>query len=192
MTAAESSSKADARIERSRRAILDAARVQLLYSPDASLSDIAQRAGVGRATLYRLYETREALLVAVGVDCFEAFDRATSHIESSALSIRHAFQLLFEAILPLQEEYQFLSRFGDADDYPLELRAIYQRQQREMIDLIEEAKRAGKINKQHPNEWLALLVDVQLYAAQSLLDKGDMTVKQAAEKACEVLFEGIR
>lgn len=192
MTAAESSSKADARIERSRRAILDAARVQLLYNPDASLSDIAQRAGVGRATLYRLYETREALLVAVGVDCFQAFDRATSHIESSALSIRHAFQLLFEAILPLQEEYQFLGNLGDIEDYPAELRTIYQRQQQEMLELIQEAKRAGKISKHHPDDWLLLLIDAQLYAAHSLVERGGLDIREAAEKACKVLFEGIR
>ena len=192
MSPVESSPKTDARIERSRRAILEAARVQLLYNPDASLSDIAQRAGVGRATLYRLYETREVLLIEVGRDCLEAFDHATSDIESKARSIRHAFQLLFEAILPLQEEYQFLNRFGDTEDYPAELRTIYLRQQREMVELIEEAKRAGKIKKQHPNEWLTLLVDAQLYAAQSLINREEMTVKQAAETACKVLFDGIK
>ena len=192
MSPVESSPKTDARIERSRRAILEAARVQLLYNPDASLSDIAQRAGVGRATLYRLYETREALLVAVGVDCFEAFDRATSHIESSALSIRHAFQLLFEAILPLQEEYQFLNRFGDTEDYPAELRAIYLRQQQEMLELIQEAKQAGKISKHHPDDWLLLLIDAQLYAAHSLLERGGLDIREAADKACKVLFDGIK
>lgn len=188
----ESTARPDARVERSQRAILDAARVQLLYNPDASLSDIAQRAGVGRATLYRLYETREDLLLAVGMDCLDAFDRATRHIEDQALGIPHAFQLLFEAVLPLQEEYQFLSRLGDAEDYPAELRAMYWRQQREMIELIREAKQAGKIKQRHPDEWLALLIEAQIFAAQSLMNHQDYTAKQAAEAACKALFEGVR
>ena len=43
-------------------AILDAAAQVLRRRPDAAMADIADEAGVGRATLYRYFPTRESLL----------------------------------------------------------------------------------------------------------------------------------
>ncbi|MEY2441249.1 MAG: hypothetical protein QOJ46_675 [bacterium] len=48
---------------------------------DASLEDIARRAGVGIGTLYRNFPTRQALLEAVYVDEVEAICRAADDLE---------------------------------------------------------------------------------------------------------------
>jgi AcrR family transcriptional regulator len=55
--------RSDAR--RNRDAITTAALAALTESPDASLNAIAKRAGVGNATLYRHFQTREELVLAV-------------------------------------------------------------------------------------------------------------------------------
>jgi len=55
--------RSDAR--RNRDAILAAALLALTESPDASLNAIAKRAGVANATLYRHFQTREELVLAV-------------------------------------------------------------------------------------------------------------------------------
>ncbi|MEV4343587.1 TetR/AcrR family transcriptional regulator [Actinoplanes sp. NPDC049596] len=54
--------RADA--EQNREAILSAALEALTESPEVSLNAIAKRAGVGNATLYRNFPTREALILA--------------------------------------------------------------------------------------------------------------------------------
>src|SRR5438552_14621099 len=56
--------RADA--ERNRRALLSAARMVMAeHGLDAPLDEIARRAGVGNATLYRRFPTRIDLIVAV-------------------------------------------------------------------------------------------------------------------------------
>src|SRR4051812_27126806 len=55
--------------ERNRKLLLDAAReVFAEHGLDASLDEIARRAGVGNATLYRRFPTRESLYAAVFAD----------------------------------------------------------------------------------------------------------------------------
>src|SRR5580704_15958761 len=63
MTESDELKRSDAR--RNREAILTAALEALTESPDASLNAIAKRAGVGNATLYRHFQTREDLVLAV-------------------------------------------------------------------------------------------------------------------------------
>ncbi len=55
--------RADAQANRDR--ILEVARAAFETSADASLNQIAHRAGVGAGTLYRHFPTREALVLAV-------------------------------------------------------------------------------------------------------------------------------
>lgn len=66
-------------MQRTRTAILDAAGRLLSRRPDAAVAEIADEAGVGRATLYRHFPTRESLQQGVAevgiteiVDAFEA------------------------------------------------------------------------------------------------------------------------
>jgi AcrR family transcriptional regulator len=63
MTESSELKRSDAR--RNREAILAAALVAFTESPEASLNAIAKRAGVGNATLYRHFPTREELVLAI-------------------------------------------------------------------------------------------------------------------------------
>ncbi|MGI5440477.1 TetR/AcrR family transcriptional regulator [Streptomyces shenzhenensis] len=75
--------KLDGAGQRTRSAILDAAARVLGRQPDAAMAEIADEAGVGRATLYRHFPTRESLLrgvAKVGIaELADAFDAA--HLE---------------------------------------------------------------------------------------------------------------
>src|SRR5882724_12610526 len=83
-------SRADAR--RNYDALLRAAgEVFGAAGPDASLDEIARRAGVGNATLYRHFPTRRDLLVAV---CVEEVEELCALGEGLATSARPAQALV--------------------------------------------------------------------------------------------------
>src|SRR5579875_1832546 len=75
--------RADARRNYAR--LLAAANAALAeHGPDASLDDIARRAGVGIGTLYRHFPTRQALLEAVYRDQVEALRSRADELAQSA------------------------------------------------------------------------------------------------------------
>ena len=70
--------------DRSVQAILEAALEALASDPDASMAEIARRAGVVRATIYAHFPTREALLDAVMEHAVAQVAEATAAAEPDA------------------------------------------------------------------------------------------------------------
>ncbi len=181
----------DARIRKSQAAILKAGIELLSKNSDATLTDIAEHAGVGRTTLYRLYETKEQLIKAAAIHCLEAFDTATEHLENDAKSDLHAFHLMFKAILPLSAELEFLMGLGDlAEDDP-ELVAIYQQQQNEIAELVEYAKDEGSLSTEIPTLWMVNLVEGLLYSAWLTLSEEKMSHEKLADLAFHTFCHGV-
>ncbi len=185
------SKQPDARIQKSQAALLAAGMELLSKNPEATLSEIAQQAGVGRTTLYRLYETKEQLIKAIAVQCMESFDVATEHLESEAKSALHGFHLMFKAILPLAKELEFLMKLGDIAENDPELMAIYDKQQQEMTQLVELAKQEGSIQKKVPTLWIVNLLDGLFYSSWLTLNAGIMSHDELADLMFETLCHGV-
>ncbi|MEM1111834.1 MAG: TetR/AcrR family transcriptional regulator [Pseudomonadota bacterium] len=158
-------SNVDARIRKSQAAIISAGLELLGRNSEATLSDIAQQASVGRSTLYRLYETKEQLMRAIGVHCMQCFDAATQHLEKDADSALQAFHLMFKAVLPLSAEMEFLMKLGDAAEQDPELDAIWQKQKRDIALMVDAAKAEGSLSRQVPTAWAVNLVEALFYAS---------------------------
>jgi AcrR family transcriptional regulator len=60
---------------RNREAILNAARELFAESGDVAMYDVARRAGVGQATLYRNFPDRDALIAALSVEWLDELER---------------------------------------------------------------------------------------------------------------------
>lgn len=182
----------DARIQKSQTAILSAGMELLSSNPEATLSDIAQHAGVGRTTLYRLYETKEQLIKAVAIKCLETFNEATAHIEDKAKSGLDAFHLMFKAILPLSTELEFLMKLGDIGENDPDLVAIYDKQHDEIVELVEYAKAEGSIDKKIPTLWIANLVEGLFYSSWLTRNANIMTNDELAKLAFQTLCNGVK
>ena len=106
MNATESS---DARL-RTPAAILEAAARLLAEDGDASMADLAGAAGVGRATLYRYYPSREALLGALTA---EALDELAGRLADAGLEtagVEEAIGRIVRAVLTVGDRYAVLVR----------------------------------------------------------------------------------
>jgi AcrR family transcriptional regulator len=80
---------------RNREAILDAARDLMAESPDFPLYEVARRAGVGQATLYRHFPDRAALAATLAAELFEEIAGAVAAHAGTA----DAFDRLLDTIV---------------------------------------------------------------------------------------------
>jgi AcrR family transcriptional regulator len=100
---------------RSRRAILDAAEQLLAERPDASFAEIAHAAGVGQATVYRHFHTRQALHLAHGE---ESVRRMAEGVATAPVGA-DSFERLLRTFVSEQVRFQGLAaaiRRGEVDE----------------------------------------------------------------------------
>jgi TetR/AcrR family transcriptional regulator, mexCD-oprJ operon repressor len=90
-------------------AILESA-AHLLADRDASMSEIAAAAGVGRATLYRHYPTREALLTALAEQALEEVATRIADAGLDRVSVPEALERLARAVVAVGDRYTILVR----------------------------------------------------------------------------------
>ena len=161
-------------------------------NPDATLSDIASHAGVGRTTLYRQYETREKLINAIAVYCLGALNDVTDPIERQATSALDAVRLLFELAIPLTEELQFLMRLDQWGESDPKVAAISKRHAKEMRELVELGKKEGSIDRSLPTSWVVNLIDGLFIVCWMQLQEEAYTPDQVAILAFTSFAAGCR
>ena len=90
-------------------AILETA-AHLLAEHDASMSEIATAAGVGRATLYRYYPTREALLAALAAQALDEIAERVADAGIEHATVAEGIERLARVLLTVGDRYVVLVR----------------------------------------------------------------------------------
>ena len=173
----------DARTLKSQHALLQAGLKLLNKNKEITLSEIAKEAGVGRATLYRLYESKEALIEAIALSCLTTFETVTQPIEKSAKSYLHSFELLFELLMPYTEESQFLAELEYFSTYSPKIEAIIEQQNEAICYVIDEGKKHQEIDKSIPTSWILNYIDALFYTGWCQQREHDASPKQASDLA---------
>jgi AcrR family transcriptional regulator len=172
---------------RSRRAILDAARE--LYADDvtASFAEIALRAGVGQATVYRHFDDRQALLAELAV---EDMDRLAERVEAAPIG-PGSLEALMHELLDGQVRSRGLIgaiRAGEVDEG--RVRELTDRCRELFRPRLEAARAAGVVR--------ASLTIEDLMVALSMIDgalapvSGRAERTEAGRRAFEIVTDGLR
>ncbi|MGA9761378.1 MAG: TetR family transcriptional regulator [Gaiellaceae bacterium] len=99
------------RHDRTAAAILDAAaHVLAADGAAASMADVASAAGVGRATLYRYFETRESLFEALAADAVADAQARLADAGLEGVTVELAIERIVRAIVAVGDRYAVLVR----------------------------------------------------------------------------------
>ncbi|MFK4548329.1 AcrR family transcriptional regulator [Streptomyces tendae] len=137
--------RADAR--RNRTLILAAARAVFAeHGIDAPMATIARRAGVGVATLYRRFPSRDALVRATFAEQLEICARALEEALADP-SPWEGFRRLIETVCELQREERgfsgaFIAAFPDSADEHVQVK---ERAERDLVTLVRKAQASGEL-----------------------------------------------
>ncbi|WP_371100092.1 TetR/AcrR family transcriptional regulator [Streptomyces sp. PU_AKi4] len=151
--------RADAR--RNRERVLVAARAVFAeHGIDAPMATVARRAGVGVATLYRHFPTRDALVRGAFAQQMETCARALTEA-LAAPDPWQGFQRLVETVCALQREERgfpaaFVAAFPDSTSEHAQSR---QRAERDFTALVRRAQASGALRADfHPSDLVVVLL----------------------------------
>ncbi|OLF12018.1 hypothetical protein BLA60_08285 [Actinophytocola xinjiangensis] len=169
------SPRADARRNRE-RVLASAGEVFARHGVDASLNDIARRAGVGPATLYRHFPTREALLVALLADCYDALAAQARDLlddpapDAALVTWLRAFAAHVTVFRGLAEPVRAV-----LTDETSALSAACHGMRAAWADLLDGARRRGAVRADARPEDLLRLVNAIAWATEDLPGRADET-----------------
>ncbi|SEL04386.1 transcriptional regulator, TetR family [Atopomonas hussainii] len=159
----------DAPAKRGRKALLrstimEAAVSVLAAQPAATLQEVAAAAGVGRATLYRYFPNREALILALAQASLDDAQALSDELAAQHEDLREYFEALLGALIAQGQRYHYLASDSTALQDP-QIQQAYDAQLASMHDLLAEMQTEGLLAADLPTAWLNQWLDGLIYSA---------------------------
>ncbi|MEV3924112.1 TetR/AcrR family transcriptional regulator [Actinomadura coerulea] len=182
--------RADA--ERNSAAIITAATDLFARDPDASMTDIARAAGVGRVTLYAHFSSREDVVRAV---LRQAIDQSTEILEgarSAEPPPADAFAHLIRTAWPLIGRFGRLYNAARRTLPAEEVRQLHDPPMAHVRELILQGRETGVFRTDLPVEWLVSTVYALLHAAMEEVSARRFDQVEAGEALVRTLLGALR
>ncbi len=173
---------------RNQAAIAEAAMRVLAEQPGASMSEIAEASGLGRATLYRHFRSRAELVVAIQQQALAAAGEAIAACGLDNLPPRAALECAIRALVGVGDRYRVLAREVSPDPRRLE------RQQSvagPLLAAIQRGHEQGDLRRDLPAPWVLASMGNLLTLALREIGAGRLTPDQAARMVATTLLRGV-
>ena len=180
-TAAQPRRRRRSDADRSVQAILEAALDALAVDSDASMAEIARRAGVVRATIYAHFPTREALLDAVMEQAVAQVAEATAAAEPTRGEPTEALERVLRATWEQLSSFHALLAINTARLSAEELHRRHLPVMTHFAPLIERGQEAGVFRRDVPIAWHLAVLRAIVHAASAELRSGRLAAEAVEE-----------
>jgi AcrR family transcriptional regulator len=161
--------------DRSVQAILEAALEALASDPDASMAEIARRAGVVRATIYVHFPTRESLLDAVMEHAVAQVAQATSNAEPTRGKPEEALERVLRATWQQLSQFHALLAINTARLSAKELHRRHLPVTSQFAPLVERGQKTGVFRRDVPVSWHLAVLRAIVHSASAELQSGRLS-----------------
>ncbi|MGW6391630.1 TetR/AcrR family transcriptional regulator [Streptomyces sp. NPDC055103] len=153
------------------------------------MQTIATRAGISRATLVRLFPTRQHLVQAMAGKVLDDCERVLSRAETGTASMEQALAALVHDYVPFAQLWNLVYVEPDVLGVPeASARAdvVFGR----TVSFVERGQVAGLLRKDMPATWLASTFCGLAETAWELTLEGHMGPRQAPDFITAILLQG--
>ena len=168
--------------------IIDGATAALGDNPSASMTEIAARSGVVRATLYRHFPAREDLLRAIYRSALANIDAAVKAAEPERGTAIEALEREIEALVGVIGRYRTLVE--QRLDFP-DLRPEADATFTPIYALVERGQKEHSVRDDLPASWLASVVIMLSVSAVRSADSGELDSTGAATAAKRTILAAL-
>jgi len=177
--------------DRTASAILDAAALVFFrQGTAASMDDVADAAGVGRATLYRYFPNREALLHALVEDAIEEMALRLNEAEIDRVPVAEGVARTARALVAASSKYAFLSQETKYIAAGVEAGKVDQCLGTPLRTLLGRGIHDGTLRSDWSEIEISRLFGGLLHAAVEMTQDG-ISVERAAAMVSTVFLEGV-
>ena len=183
--------RADA--ERNRESILDHATTLLIEDPAIGMGDIATASGIGRATLYRHFATREELIEAIAARAIDETERVITTSRLDEGTATEALLRLITAIFDIGDRYGFLlaqrTELCRAEEGGMQ---VEERIAGPLVALCERGQATGEFSRSLPPTWMTTMFGLVIVAAAHGVLTGRLRQEGALDVIIQTLLFGLK
>jgi AcrR family transcriptional regulator len=172
--------------DRNRIAILEAAIGVLGADPDAGIAEVAAAAGVGRATVYRHFASRDDLIEALRLHAGEEARQRFAEARVDEGDPAEALERMVAAMFALGDRYRVI--------FPPEQQLKRRRSEvllKPLTRLIARAQAEGAIDPELPPAWVVASLRALLRAAVGEIEARRLARDAAAARVVRTLVRGV-
>ena len=172
----------------SEEAIVESAVSLLSRNPVATMSEIAIKAGVGRATLHRHFSSREDLVHRIALRSIEETNAAVVQQLVPDSPAGERLLAMFTAVIPLGDRYHFLSRESNQQE---DVRQQYKAQLEWLASLVDDLQQEGVLDNGISASWIVAQIDQLIWTAWCEVSAGRLAAQDAPQLAVRTLVNGL-
>ncbi len=172
--------------------IIASATQVLAEDTGASMIEVAAATGIGRATLYRHFPSRQELIAAIRSQALRECREALAGAGVDEGSAPEALERIVRALLPVLDRYRVLLDAPKPDGSDPGQRALVEAVEGPVLAVIRRGRREGDVTSDVPEEFLFEAVSGVLRAARRAIADRAVGPDEAAGAAVRVLLRGVR